>query len=135
MIGERRLGETELPLIDAGVPPVREVIAVEALRAVLLRDDLWALAGLQKGTQAEGMVGMAVRVDRRVQRRVAPRSHRRMHAVGEVAEAGGMKTSGATSCGSPYNRGRALAGSLVSIGDCVVGITGPFEGTRPGARA
>ena len=124
----------ELAAVDRGIEAVGEPVAIEALRAILLGDDLRAVAGLQECAQAAGVVDVAVRVDGGMERRVAPRAHGAMHLLAQamqtrvdqheshvrlervgVGERACMSTSGATSSGGAEKIAVAWRGSCVTI--------------------
>ena len=60
------------------VQSLRQLIALKAADAILLRDDLRPVAGLEKRLQAEHVVDMAVGIDDRMQGLIAPGPHGRM---------------------------------------------------------
>jgi hypothetical protein len=76
-----------LPAVDGGVEPVRETIALKARAAILLRDDVRALTGGEKGAKAARVVDVPVGVDRRMHGSLAPGPHRPMYCTAEPKEA------------------------------------------------
>ena len=67
----------ELAAVDRLIEALRQLIALEAVDAVFLGDDLGPIAGIEEGPHAEDVIDMAVRVDRPNARAHRSRSARR----------------------------------------------------------
>src|SRR5262245_8387819 len=82
LIREDVLGVAELTTVDVRVQALRQEIASKPADTVLLRDDVWPLAGRQEWPEAERVIHMTVRVHRRLERRRAPLAHRAVEGRG-----------------------------------------------------
>jgi hypothetical protein len=85
-VREERHRQPELPHVDARVQAVHEPVAVEAVDAALLRDDGGRVAGREEGVEAEGVIGVAVRVHGGRHRRVGPGAHGVLERVARLRQ-------------------------------------------------
>jgi hypothetical protein len=70
-----------------GIQAVRQLIALEVLNTVLLRDDLRSLARIEECLEAKGVIDVPVRVHRGVQWRVTPGPDRLVHRTRGLGKA------------------------------------------------